>query len=726
MEGLLQFQDDISDIISKARKNLKKSPQERLTPSYVQIRLTNLDELWQQFNKTHETLVRESESKEFRSSQYYVKNVYDSTEECFIDCKAEFLSLLHSFKSEGSCENTEGKTSSSQVKLPKIIIPTFSGNYLEWVTFRDLFTSLVHNCQSLDNVQKMYYLKGYLTGEAEQLLRQIPISSENYQTAWETIKSRYDNKKFLTKNILQRLFNLRNATGESAQYLKCLIDTTCDCLNGLSNLGVNVSNWDVMLIFMLSLKLDQESRRQWEFFSSNNSSSDVLPTFEEFKKFLTDRARALEALEANKPNVSKQQVRPKTLHVVNFKCPYCSEDHKLSSCKKFISKDSESRRDFVRDNHLCFNCFSSTHLARYCKNYIQCRTCKKRHHTLLHPVNSKPANTNANNQEPSSSETGQSGATSVQGQVMTCFSTGRSYEQVLLATALVQAKAQNGRNYTLRALLDQGSQASFVTEATVQYLNLKKVSDKGIDLLLGAEVYTQVLRDGIRRSPNGLTVAQFTALGWVLSGGITNAKIPRSNIVTFHSRIDDDALLRRSWELESDTEPTKPLLTEEEIQCEDYYSKTTYRDVDGRFVVRLPFKPKDPSYKHDTYREIAEKRLNSLEAKLNRNTELKNKYKEVMNEYLELQHMERVSDPQKYLETALYLPHHAVVRSDKDTTKVRVVFDASCKGRYGVSLNNNLLTGPTLQADLRYIILRWRLSPICLAADIIKMYRQAK
>ncbi|KOB66967.1 hypothetical protein OBRU01_19362 [Operophtera brumata] len=55
------------------------------------------------------------------------------------------------------------------------------------------------------------------------------------------------------------------------------------------------------------------------------------------------------------------------------------------------------------------------------------------------------------------------------------FSQQTAQSQILLATALVQSKARNGHRHLLRALLDQGSQASFVTESAVQLLGLKKI-----------------------------------------------------------------------------------------------------------------------------------------------------------------------------------------------------------------------------------------------------------
>lgn len=71
-----------------------------------------------------------------------------------------------------------------------------------------------------------------------------------------------------------------------------------------------------------------------------------------------------------------------------------------------------------------------------------------------------------------------------------------------------------------------------------------------------------------------------------------------------------------------------------------------------------------------------------------------------------------------------YLPHHGVVRESSTTTKLRVVFDASCKTANGINLNDTLLVGPTTQDDLFSILTRFRSHRIVLIADIEKMYRQ--
>lgn len=58
------------------------------------------------------------------------------------------------------------------------------------------------------------------------------------------------------------------------------------------------------------------------------------------------------------------------------------------------------------------------------------------------------------------------------------------------------------------------------------------------------------------------------------------------------------------------------------------------------------------------------------------------------------------------------------------TTRLRVVFDASCKMRNGVSLNDALLVGPVIQQDLFSILIRFRSFEYVVTADIAKMYRQ--
>nr|XP_029714229.1 uncharacterized protein LOC115258287 [Aedes albopictus] len=73
-----------------------------------------------------------------------------------------------------------------------------------------------------------------------------------------------------------------------------------------------------------------------------------------------------------------------------------------------------------------------------------------------------------------------------------------------------------------------------------------------------------------------------------------------------------------------------------------------------------------------------------------------------------------------------YIPHHAVHKTSSSTTKTRVVFDVSAKTTSGLSLNDTLSVGPTVQNDLFSIILKFCTHQVVLTTDIPKMYRQVK
>ncbi|KAJ0169552.1 hypothetical protein K1T71_014737 [Dendrolimus kikuchii] len=806
---------NVQKSIERGLINFKKCPKERLTCDYIESRLDNLERDWDLFRQNNNKLCEISNPEDLSKSDYDKLEMYDVTEEAYHNYKSQMKKLLKTMTSVTTLlENSRDSMQSScsqLVKLPKITIPVFSGKYSEWITFRDLFVALVHKNSSLTDVQKLHYLKGHVSGEAEQLIRYTPLTEANYLHCWSQLEKRYDNKRYLSNCILKRLFGQRRIITESSTAFKELLDTTTDCLNALKNLDIDVTTWDIIIIHVITYKLDMETRKQWELNVSNNNCNN-LPTFEEFKLFLENRFRAFECLEPKRPQVagtSFSQNQSKSFLANNknnnnpLPCEFCSDIHKLCFCKLFSKQNLEFRREFVSKNKLCFNCLGRNHTVYECNIKASCRLCNKRHHSLLHQgvTNETPDDTIASNlntiEEPDPfTETNP---------LVSCLATNKlkKSKQVLLATALLKAKSITGELHVVRALIDQGSQACFITEAMVQYLRLKRIPVKGtvtglgnnktistkyivhlliesrtdpefkltvkayvirnitsyipeqnidiinwaeintllladpyfgkpnkIDVLLGADVYSSIIKEGLKKSPPGTLIAQNTALGWIISGVVPDSPKELSSTETveinvMHAQINNDEMLKRFWEIEEHNN-CKKILSDEEQRCENIYAQTTRRTHEGRYVVKLPFREENPACKYGRSREIAEIRLKSLEKRLSKNDSLRNNYHEVIDEYLQLGHMRLLTKNDNKKDEAVYLPHHAVIRNDKTTSKVRVVFNASERNMKGVSLNDTLMVGPTLQADLRHIVMKWRVYPIALVADIIKMYRQVQ
>ena len=97
-------------------------------------------------------------------------------------------------------------------------------------------------------------------------------------------------------------------------------------------------------------------------------------------------------------------------------------------------------------------------------------------------------------------------------------------------------------------------------------------------------------------------------------------------------------------------------------------------------------------------------------------------YDSVIKTQIQQEIIEIVEHPeQTAAETAHYLPHHAVVRRDKHTTKLRIVYDAPSKVN-GPSLNECLHAGPKFDQKILDILLRIRIRKVPVAVDIEKVF----
>ena len=114
--------------------------------------------------------------------------------------------------------------------------------------------------------------------------------------------------------------------------------------------------------------------------------------------------------------------------------------------------------------------------------------------------------------------------------------------------------------------------------------------------------------------------------------------------------------------------------------------------------------------------------LQNLLKKLKRNPATMAKYDEVIQDQLQTGVIERLTTL-KSAEKVHYLAYHAVIREEAETTKVRIVFDASCKeNRNSTSLNDCLHVGSSLIPLTFDILLRFRNYRAPLIGDIEKSF----
>jgi len=805
MDVAVKKQMSTAGYIERFWENLCKVGKEKMTRSYLDTRLGLLETYWSRFLNAHDDLLA---LEKVEASDYMKQDVYMTTEDNYVATKSRIVSFLKADRASESTGSGETSAVIKQIQLPKINLPTFNGDQLAWEGFRDLFKALVHDVVGLAPTQKLQYLKASLTGEAAAVVASIEISSDGYALAWDELVARYDNRRVLLATHMRALLSSSPLSKPSAAEINRLISVVNQALCSFRSLGRPVKYWDDWFVHILVEKLDSSTRLLWE---SSQISSREFSTYAELKEFLLTRARALDAstpreaqptASSTKSKRGKDEVSAHTISAGGVEkgtpCPLCKERHALRSCFKFKAYPAEQRRDQVRKKKACFNCLGQGHTVSNCPSTNRCRHCQEKHHSLLHLEGSEtpslPTATPTSNENSSTPERAGVPGESAKVAALSSSTSGT----VLLATATVSLIGDSGRAMTVRALLDSGSEASFVSERVAQQLKLPRrrinITVSGlqgvttgtarhavtlmvgtkrspsvrialpralvlpkltaltpgkqitrgvwshlqglefadpdfarpatVDAILGADIFGMLLEGGVRRGLPGEPVAHSTVFGWVLMGALADDPSPTSVASHHVSALSDlQQDLCRFWELEELAD--ERLLTPEEMRCERLFAETHTRDAEGRYMVRLP-RRENPSTELGTSRRGALQMLLSTERRLERETALKANYAEFLSSYLSLGHMEPVPERERAAAATYYMPHHAVFKKTDPGGKIRVVFNASFRTSTGVSLNDVLLPGPKLQADLWLILTRWRLHQFAFTTDIVKMFRQIR
>ncbi|XP_018311205.1 uncharacterized protein [Mycetomoellerius zeteki] len=766
----------IKALCTRAHNTLHSDAVRDMTVAQLVKRKSKIEATWVQFDEVQNEIEMLQDSAGMAEAHSFDRAEYEETyyaivtkfQELIISRSATDLPVI-----EAHPAANRAQASANSLKLPKIDLPSFSGNYEEWYPFHDTFQSLIHRDTSITSIQKFHYLKSSLKGQAADIIQSLEVSAENYKEAWQMLKKRYDKKRIIIQKHIRALFELQTVSKENFTSLRYLVDGVLKHLRALKTIGRPTDSWDDVIIHLITSKLDHITNKEWE----NSIPDEDIPTI----RHLTD------FLEHSKAN----QVKVSSLASSDVaSCQNCRGDHQIYSCERFLKLSPEDRLKVVKENKLCWNCIKvSSHTAKTCKSG-SCRTCGKRHNTLLHV--SKDEEVSKVVTSPQSTEATPSSPTVSVAHALRSEIASR----VLLSTAIINAKDCQGKQQTCRALLDSGSQSNFVTEELVLRLGLqtrsidisivgvnnscskiKKITqvqlssryyafkitieclvlnriteslpsftiDKDafkipqnlpladpefhrstyIDILLGAEVFWNTLCVGQIKESSDHPLLQKTLFGWVI-GGEYPSRAVQQRVIQCNVAVDKpelEQLVERFWQIEQIS--GKTMLTEEERECEEHFKKTYRRTSQGRFVVQLPIKTDKLQALGSSY-DAALKRFKSLELKLDRCPEMKREYTKFIQEYSELKHMHPVLTEDSGDTPVYYMPHHAVYKDSSSTTRLRVVFDALSRTNTGVSLNDILMVGPNLQGDLTSILIKFRLWQYVLTADVEKMYRQVQ
>ena len=460
------------------------------------------------------------------------------------------------------------------------------------------------------------------------------------------------------------------------------------------------------------------------------------------------------------------------------RCVFCEEDHLPEDCT--TQKDPEERKTVLKKHFKCFVCLKQGHRSFECRSKVRCKFCNAKHHpcicTTNRPIKEAPPNKEAPLSPSAPAWVGSTCSGSEvalqtalakvddknERNVRVLFDSG-SHRSFVTARAVETFGLRPVRKENL-AIKAFGSQETekrerdvvefslcslkggnrvqiqcFVVDDIARISNIhvgqirqhyphlhmiyfsdfpRHDEDKlQIDILIGSDFLWQFLEGETIRGGPQEPVAVRTTLGWVLSGPLRGEKLNCSESSVNFIPVEKeekkvDAQLNKLWDLDS-----LGIRPEDEVQ-ESFVDNIVF--TGSRYSVSLPWKaghgPVPLNYNNCLGR------LKNQIRKFNQDPDIFRKYHDIISEQVDLGIVSQVAEMDQ-AEKVSYLPHSAVIRKDAETTKVRVVYDASCRDKVtGTSLNSCLHVGPSLSPLIFDILLRFRNERVALVGDIAKAF----
>ena len=420
-----------------------------------------------------------------------------------------------------SIEPTVATTRREHVsRLPKLHLPTFSGNMLNWQSFWDSFDAAVHSNPVLDDVQKFNYLRTQLLDEASHAISGFTLTSANYQEAVALLQERFGETDKIIQAHMRALSNLPKPTN-NASSLRHFYDTVESHIRGLSALGMSEESYSALLATSVHDKLPAETRQQMA-----RSHPSQKWTLAELRLSVLTEIKVLEAgriidatvsSSGNVPTATASFYTGTSVRASRHReqgkpicCIYChSQNHSSSSCNTVT--DQQKRLDIVKKENVCFNCLGRHRVAQ-CKSKSRCKRCKAKHHTSLcenvdkqvkpptqtttesqpAPPATKSTVTQSPTDKPAAGQSNTSQSNTGQSQSSTQLtislpdnpplSTVTPYKTGCLLKTAVAMVRSGDHQCRAHILFDEGAQRSFITEQLAKCLSVTPTNSQMITI----------------------------------------------------------------------------------------------------------------------------------------------------------------------------------------------------------------------------------------------------
>ena len=265
----------------------------------------------------------------------------------------------------------------------------------------------------------------------------------------------------------------------------------------------------------------------------------------------------------------------------------------------------------------------------------------------------------------------------------------------------------------------------------------KEVETSSLGLLIGSDYYHEIISSEREKLQDGLYAVK-SKFGWIVCGKTNKRETKTTDNSMFVMSYSQNDYLAETHQVTETKDPviepdiadlwkleTIGIKPDEDKEDEDVWThfKNTVRKEDNRYQIVWPWR-REVTTLPENY-ELCIGRLKSLYKRLSQDPTLLEKYDAIIKDQLEKNVIEELNSESEEGQIKHYIPHHVVVKPDSETTKLRVVYDASAKSKKSnLSLNECLYRGPVIMEDLCGLLMRFRTKKIGIVADIEKAFLQ--
>jgi len=120
--------------------------------------------------------------------------------------------------------NTNTTAFQPKAKLPKLILPKFRGDIMQWQSFWNSFNSAIHINPQLSQIDKFNHLHSLLEGQAARAIQGLTRTDVNYNSAIELLQNRFGKTQNIISMHMDELLKIPVCSGDKASQLRFVHD----------------------------------------------------------------------------------------------------------------------------------------------------------------------------------------------------------------------------------------------------------------------------------------------------------------------------------------------------------------------------------------------------------------------------------------------------------------------------------------------------------------------